>query len=311
MRNSSALRRLRRVGACGVAGLAAATVCACGTGGAPGQGGGLAQGSTRPPAVGSVPSLDPASGSMALPLDAYYPTATQYADFTNVMNQLVSRCVKQHGFNYPVVIHQPMSYASVPGRGHFYDFGVTSMRFAATYGYHNRIPESHPTTSTGQPLPKSLNMSKAEGVALSACGASISRRTGWASNWSDLVQNLGIATWQQSESDARVLDLFRKWSACMARQGYHYANPAQAAAGAPGNSKRPTQWLTAAPTKAEIQTAMADVGCKQQSDLVSKWAAVLVAYQHAAISKDIFTLRANMQKFWSIFHKEEQLLASG
>ncbi|MGN6175974.1 MAG: hypothetical protein ACTHPS_23950 [Streptosporangiaceae bacterium] len=48
-------------------------------------------------------------------------------------------------------------------------------------------------------------------------------------------------------------------------------------------------WRTP-PNKAEIATAVADVTCKTQTDLLNTWLAVEAAYQQALIGRNLATL---------------------
>jgi hypothetical protein len=102
-----------------------------------------------------------------------------------------------------------------------------------------------------------------------------------------------------TQTDPRVLAVNAAWSRCMARRGYHYGSPQQAA---------DRNW-PASPTAAETATAVADVTCKQQVNLTNTWLIVEAAYQTALIGQNIDTL-ANLQaSFQGALNRVEALLA--
>jgi len=105
---------------------------------------------------------------------------------------------------------------------------------------------------------------------------------------------------QWTQTDPHVLAVIAAWSRCMARRGLHYANPQQ-----PADHNWP-----ATPTAAETATAVADVTCKLQVNLINTWLTVEAAYQTALIGQNIGTL-ANLQaSFQGALSRVEALLAS-
>jgi hypothetical protein len=79
-----------------------------------------------------------------------------------------------------------------------------------------------------------------------------------------------------------VRAVFTKWSACMKRSGYHYSTPRDTnrnrAFNTDGRSRRVT--------KLELTTAVADVRCKRETNVINVWAGVETAYQKIAIAQN-------------------------
>jgi hypothetical protein len=260
----------------------------------------------------STPSLGETSNSLVLPLTPYYPSAQQMASMETVRSALIARCAQQAGFSRPAIIFGAVQWGRDPGRGQFYDFGVTNMAFAERYGYHDTSMTDPWRTATGAPLPSRRSTSKAEKLALHSCADKVDRSTGYLnSNWSNLVQDLAIQAGQDAKTSPSMLSQFREWSSCMAAKGFRYSTPLAALIGQQGNSGAINGWNTAAPTQLEIQTATTDVACKEKTGLIKTWISVLVADQNALLRTNLPQLRANMTKFQSIYHKEQQLLAKG
>jgi len=86
----------------------------------------------------------------------------------------------------------------------------------------------------------------------------------------------------------------------MARDFYHYSTPQQA-------ERR--QWRTP-PNKAEIATAVADVTCKTQTNLLNTWLAVEAAYQQALIGQNLATLAQLQANFAPLLRRANANLAA-
>jgi hypothetical protein len=84
------------------------------------------------------------------------------------------------------------------------------------------------------------------------------------------VRRIDTASVLRAMEDPRVRSAFDQWSACMEKRGHAYDDPWQAindkAFRGPGVTPR------------EIATAVADVACKRETNLVGVWYAVDAAY---------------------------------
>jgi hypothetical protein len=91
----------------------------------------------------------------------------------------------------------------------------------------------------------------------------------------DIVQQLAGQAAHLAEADARVQEVWAKWSSCMATNGYTYDSPWQ-----PND-----QYHGPTPTSDEIKTAVIDVNCRLKTNLVGIWMIVESGYQRALIAK--------------------------
>jgi hypothetical protein len=286
-----------------------ATLAACGT---PGTSTAPSGKSTTLPPLPATPPASGAAATVALPLDAYQPSVTDQSKLQLAVHNLASRCAARQGFTLPqpTQLSNTMSALAIPGSGQGYNFGLTSMSWAERYGYHHSTPVVGPAGKGGI-LQQKPAMSPAEQQVNEACVTEVYRETGIPSSpqWY-FAESLAIQTYTQSLSDPRVLGVFAAWSLCMKAKGYNYATPMKAEEGIPENGSQSGagQWATPAPTPEEIQTAVADVACKQQANVVALWSSVLAAYQNTAISKDIVRLEAGIADFNAALGKAEALL---
>ena len=260
------------------------------------------------PVSSGLPSLGATSDSLVLPLTPYYPSAQDQAEQQNLQNQLVSRCAQRAGFNYPVVVNGPQTFGGDPGYGQFYDFGVTSLKFAKVHGYHDTSTEMEHHTASGVPVPSFGSLPAAEQKVVQSCLAQIMRDAKENSDWGTLVQELGVQAWDESKTSTRMVADFKKWSACMAGHGFDYATPLQALAGEAGGSSRGTQWQTPSATQLEITTATTDVQCKDKVVLIPAWIRTVVGYQRALLQKNLPRLRANLAQFNRLMSAERKLV---
>jgi hypothetical protein len=103
-----------------------------------------------------------------------------------------------------------------------------------------------------------------------------------------LVAQIQTNSFEQAQSDPRVLTVFGEWSACMRANGDDYQSPF-AAAGDP-------RWGTAAPTAPEIGTAEHDLACKLRVNLSGVESVVVSEYQNAAITENAPALAAAKER---------------
>jgi len=270
----------------------------------------------------TVPPIPSATSgqTISLPLDSYADVAdVQQTALAEAQALLTQKCMAARGFAYTSQATPSQEQAVLQTIE--YGFGVTSLADAGSYGY--RLPAS----GSGQPprgfFPggfSSFNALKRQAPAWTiallgfAPGARIGpvRQESCTTLALNEVFRLGSrqigdpvpAIAQQAglwtQTDPRVLAVNAAWSRCMAQRGYHYASPRQAAF-----HNWPKQ-----PTATETATAVADVTCKQQVNLVNTWLTVEAAYQTALISQNITTLAHLQVSFQSALNRVEALLAS-
>jgi len=242
----------------------------------------------------AIPDLGLTQG-MVLPLEAYMETYPEQAAIMRAQVSLVSSCMAKFNFQYdPPVADAPLSNddANMNRR-----YGISDPSEAAQYGYHlpnytasqpqyqvsateqeilvghlgtDFRPTPGPTTYNGVPIPHN------------GCIGSSTAKLGATLN-TQLPDQLDSESLSISQSKPAVQTALHAWSACMKSKGYRVDTPFNAAALAP-SSDGPS------PTSQEIQVAMADVGCKQQTGLIKIWFTAETAVQDQQIDQNQLAL---------------------
>ena len=170
------------------------------------------------------------------------------------------------------------------------------MTLAQQYGYEALNP-FFPAQAAPTPSGQLLNeLPTAEQAALISCNHSLQKRPDMP-HIPQLAQTLQVQAWNETMTGQAAQALFRRWSACMAASGYDYANPVQAALGQPGDSNGPSQWSGATPSQLEIQTAVADVTCKDKTGLLPQWIRLLAEDQEALVQHYLPQLQSTMAAY--------------
>lgn len=286
-----------------VATAVAALLLAALTAGCAGAAGGRPNGTGRPtPALTPMPVTSTASptrpSDIVLPVAPYLFTDAQSTRLVAAHNELVARCMKQHGFDYSVAT-APDPYGKLPANESRY--GVMTPE-QARYGYHFMTEEMKRRQAGAAPAQAPPELTPAMTAVLTGtspgpvggrsvprggCNAEATTELGGKNGRygnPDVAEGIQADSFTRSQSDPRVLKVFAAWSACMRTSGYVYKDPDAA-------TDDPRWSAAAAPTRAEIATAQADVACKRRTDLVGVWFSVESAYQRAAIKLNAGPLR--------------------
>ena len=240
------------------------------------------------------------------PIAAYELTPTQAAQEKYVIERATQVCMEGFGFTYDSGLSTSAITQGVQIDQEFQSrmYGVSDPAAVRTFGYHL------PTWTQGTQKPDLVSalppaeLSVLEGSVSSYDGQAVPQggcRT-WAANQlaqlgidtssgrpnestaeSQVIQ-IQMDTFEQAQSDPRVLAVFGKWSTCMQAHGDDYQTPFLAA-GDP-------RWETSAPTAQEIATAEQDLACKSQVNLLGTDSAVVADYQNTAISANAAMLKA-------------------
>ena len=269
----------------------------------------------------AVPPIPSASSgqTISLPLNSYAEVSgLQQTVLAEAQSLLTQQCMAARGFVYTsqaTTTQEQMILQAIE-----YGFGVTSLSDASAYGY--RLPAAASGAPPGGLFLGGFSSFNAlrqdSALAVALLGFAPGVRIGpvhepgclnvanneiyrpGSSEPGDPVPAIAQQATVWTQTDPRVLAVDAAWSRCMARHGYHYGNPQQAA---------DHNW-PAHPTAAETATAVADVTCKQQVNMVNTWLTVEAAYQTALIGQDLGAL-ANLQaSFRGALSRVEALLAS-
>ncbi|WP_333733177.1 hypothetical protein [Streptomyces sp. IBSBF 3010] len=245
-----------------------------------------------------VPSRGLAKG-LALPLEAFM---TSYADEIAVQEArdvAETACMRRYGFTdwrtEDLGVAPPVSdnASNMPRR-----YGLSILAEAKEYGYH--VPSTG-TESTPPPEQEaagaatvlrgadgSQKVMSFKGSALpeGGCTGEVNRKIGTLE--SHVVEELSSESFLQSQQEPAVKTAMAAWSGCMKDRGYD----------------TPTVWDTdelvgvqsQTPTDKEIAIAVADVECKQETDLIKIWFDQESAIQRQLIKKNQASLSGARQK---------------
>jgi len=255
--------------------------------------------------VSTVPRLDGVAG-LTLPIEAYYPLNSTMSLMANAQHQVATNCMKRFGYTWTALPDHARPQASHLRR----EYGIVDAAVAAKYGYN--LPEIVDEAASPSPLPPPYQLSDAETLVLTglrpdgSAGPKTFRRQPipkggclWEGlhslttdeSGTDTADEILFAAYGRSQADPRVIAIFKKWSACMAQSGYKYSDPMTANA----DPRRMTSETTA--SRAEIQTALADVACKKSTNLIGTWFAIESAYEQEYIAKLLPDLNATLARY--------------
>ncbi|MEJ3748575.1 hypothetical protein WEI85_35505 [Actinomycetes bacterium KLBMP 9797] len=258
-----------------------------------------------PPSVSAIPRLDTVRG-LTLPTDAYRPSAEELSLVAAAEHKLVAECMSRYGFTWPA---PPAERAETHQVDRLY--GVADLATAQRYGYHlppsgNSRDKPAGRSGGGQPLSRAelLALDGPDGgdgarshqgkeVPEGGCaGAARQQVTGASGDTIDptrVADAITVEMWQKSKSDPRVVAVVAAWSACMTQAGYDYPSPLQVS---------DARWsVTGAITAVEIRTAVADVRCKQRTNLIGVWFTIESGYERQAVQQQIERLTGIRSKW--------------
>ncbi len=287
-----------------------------------GAGGG---GGSRPKIT--VPPIPPAHSSLpiAMPLEAYQAISTQQQEtLADASNLLIQHCMAARGFEDTSSASSPISSVASLGQVEAAGAGLTSLTQARTFGFAH--PKGTGSAPSGPQIigfvnaagfGQSLKAGRAYAEALFGFGPGSG--TGPGGHVSclqqaskavygaqvgepvpDPVPQIAEQAASFTQTDPRIRTVTRAWSACMARHYYHYSSPSQVEG---------HHWRTP-PNRAEIATAVADVTCKTQVNLLNTWLAVEAAYQQALIGQNVATLSQLQANFAPLLRRADAALAA-
>ncbi|MFJ9338453.1 hypothetical protein ACIRP0_04060 [Streptomyces sp. NPDC101733] len=264
------------------------------------------------PEIGAI-ALDPATSTLALPMDAYTDTEAERIRMGRVQQALLARCMARYGFSYGGVPSEEPAGGAAEDR-HRYLFGLADPEFAAAHGYDKEAGLGERVKPSSPPLGESARLvmtgapdgappgtkavdarseEEAAGVdsGLSVGGLKVPpggcQREGYRKLYAptkdsvDLLFafDLSSEAHERSKRDSRVRAALAKWSSCMDKSGY-------------GGIDTPydvIEELGLGEDKAgpkAVTAAKADVACKHEVNLVGIWAAVEKAYQERLVNEN-------------------------
>lgn len=243
------------------------------------------------------PEKSPHSGlakGFVLPLEAYEESYPESVTMQRALNRLEGDCMAGFGFAFspprPGEYPPPNYDASNMVRR----YGITDPGEAGKFGYHlahdsGTPPADRPLTAAAEEVLRGIVLRDGHAVPAPAtyhgspipqngCVGESEKKLGGPLDM-DLPDRLDAASLNTSQGDPRVRRVLDQWSQCMKRSGYRISLPGNAAELARSGERSRAD-------SAEIAIAVADVRCKQQTDLVAVWFDVESALQRQQITQN-------------------------
>jgi hypothetical protein len=226
------------------------------------------------PVTSSVPD-----GLLDLPFDDYRLNFAEESEISRARLVLARACLRERGvrFDVPDDVRTPGAMDVEPNLRRY---GVVDEASAAGYGYHV------PTTATEKRQQEArqrwaAGITEDQRMALFGEGGCTESADAKLTTFDDgFFVAASQGTLRASERDSRVVASVGAWRACMAGQGYSYADPDAAISDPRWDLDDPVV------SSAEIETALADVRCKGSSGFVEAWHGVEVGLQEEEIRRD-------------------------
>jgi hypothetical protein len=249
-------------------------------------------------AAGSAPVPTPTPKSMAelhLPLEAYLLDYEHQGKLEEIGLKLRDTCVKVKGFTPPSMsVRGEQAVTEDVKLWRYYDtrrYAISDLATAREYGYHL------PPFAQDSAKPISLgSLSKPLQVVMVKCAGEAEKKEqrggiSTSQNQSeigDIAAGLKEKDFTDSQSDPRVLQVLKKWSACMAQRGYRYATPQDATSDGQWkqSGQRTPEAIKAEVTPEETNTAAAEVECVHETNVLGVSFAVEAEYENKDIEKN-------------------------
>jgi hypothetical protein len=274
----------------------------------------------------STPSVGrpqpPSSAQAALSHDAFTPYAALGSSNNDGLapnesnNALSNACMTAAG--YANSGNVPFNISIGPGGLAFSQpwgaWGYLGAAEAQQYGF--RVPPGSALSTLGidvtSPNSSPVSLPAAEQTAIGKCGTI-------TQDFTNAMQNgplAGIGTlsndiYNDIQKDAAVKNATKAWSACMAKNGYSYADPGpvwiqqlRSALGTPGGGINPGQAISASANETQIAAAVTDADCTQSGDLAGIYFAVQASYEQQLVNANQQALTSAVQQYRAAYAKE-------
>ncbi|MYW05633.1 hypothetical protein [Streptomyces sp. SID3343] len=227
---------------------------------------------------------------IVLPLDAYWPTDQQNSDSFRAVYIVGEQCMKRFGSrDWPAPALGPQQKIDQRNARRY---GVFVESEVARFGY--KPPVDSNSQGTASPPPQTRTPTDLENkvwageiketpdgkkVPVGGCSqeAEMILSKGKAPvEYRDFVQKLSLEANSDALKDSRAQQVNSRWSECMARSGYRYRDiwePNKTFGGERASNE-------------ELSTALADVGCRKETNLTGTLLAIESAYQKRAIEEN-------------------------
>ncbi|MER6979616.1 hypothetical protein [Streptomyces carpinensis] len=200
--------------------------------------------------------------NLLLPFDGYQMSVDEIYVIESAKDLLTRDCMRKRGYDWEVISDRK-HYPDLRNRRRY---GVIEMPVATEMGYKSNARLLGSTDVTARKMNREARLSPAERKAATdpadGCYTLADEQLARGNEEDEgLVSKLNVQSLDEALRSPRVAPAMRSWGQCMAMRGHRYKD-FYAAAGDPRWAK------SRAPSRAEKETAEADVTCKQRSGVV-------------------------------------------
>ncbi|GAA3182934.1 MULTISPECIES: hypothetical protein [Streptomyces] len=228
----------------------------------------------KPAQSGAKPFMgDPADpATWRLPIEEYLPTKSAARLIATTRDSLIDTCMDKAG--YPDWVPAP-DLPEVGGTTLVdWRYGIHDAELAAKRGYHPRAGQQEAYDAALEA--GAVDESGADDSVLQNCTQQADG-TVPAAQPDGLAQQISGDAFKDSAKAPAVVDVFAKWSSCMADKGYSYKKPMDANDDPAFSDPRRV-------SDQEIATAEADITCRDKFSVAQTWFDAEAALQQKAIA---------------------------
>ena len=244
-----------------------------------------AAGCTAAPGTGDqeVPPVGEQARALSVPFDDYILSRLDLHTIEYAEDLLTQDCMRGLGLDWEM-LPPPAEHDDDPLNRRRY--GLIEPEMAERYGYHPPPltpgqQEREEVWAEREALPAAEEAAAYGEDGEGGCRADARQRlqADVPEMDPDLLNGYIGDAFEASQQDPAVTEAFEEWGSCMADEGFDYAGPLDAPAD-------PAWWEEEeeAASPAEIDTARADVRCKEEADLVGVWSAAEEEIQNEVIA---------------------------
>jgi hypothetical protein len=218
-----------------------------------------------------------------LPIEAYLPGPSQgMTGFaTSTRDERIDECMAAAGF----ADWEPAPDLPSLGSGGSLTadrYGIHDLEQARKGGYH---PDPDKVKAYNEALTEDHSM-ETDREVLRECAIKVDGRPRESLDVAQeptLAEEIAWYSYRDSKSDPAALSVFKQWSTCMKAKGYEYE--------APMDANDDPRWAAAGGlTQQEIDTAVADVECRDRHHVEKAWFDAETTIQRSYISKNLKAL---------------------
>lgn len=212
-----------------------------------------------------------------LPIEAYLPTGDHMRSVSTMKDRFVDQCMSRAGY----AAWEPAPALPAIGGKTVTDwrYGIHDMELASKRGYRPAAAEEKAYSEAVEA--GGVDETTGDGPAseaLSACASTANRNAPDVESHSELAQRISGEAFIKSQEAPSVVAVFAKWSACMDERGFTYGEPMEA--------NDDTQFSDPETVSdKEINTATADIACRNQHNVARVWFDAETALQKQYISE--------------------------